>query len=120
MSTKKIARSRSARNRKPLAADSTRETRGSAPPSFQTLETRASAKATRAWLTAQTLESIAANVAHSRRFALDAVEAIAGSVCQDDAEAEEVLHQLCQVLHGLQAIGSELRARGVEIPAGEP
>lgn len=107
MSTKKIARSRSARNRKPLSGDSARET-------------RASAKATRAWLKAQTLENIAGNVAHSRRFALDAVEAIAGSVCQDDAEAEEVLHQLCQVLHGLQAIGSELRAHGVEIPAGEP
>lgn len=107
MSTKKIARSRSARNPKPLADASAQET-------------RASAKATRAWLRAQTLENIAANVAHSRRAALEAVDVLAEEVALEQKAATEALYQLCQVLHGLQAIGSELRARGVEIPRGEP
>lgn len=69
---------------------------------------------------AQTLESIAANVAHCRRAALEAVDLLAEGVCLEQSADEEVLYQVCQVLHGLQAIGSELRAHGVEIPAGEP
>lgn len=69
---------------------------------------------------AQTLESIAANVAHSRRAALEAVDLLAEDVCLEQSPAEEVLYQLCMVLHGLQAIGSELRAHGVDIPRGEP